>query len=275
MSFDPLETSPESSEPIELYTFAVGTFVRRYTSSEDQITTGGEEYDPIPISRTAIVINSEDIIQPVEIEVPASNEFALKWFGIPPGQEAVVFIDRLQRADVAEELNREFNGTVHSVKFLGDFQRARIGAFWTSAKNNFTIPRFTFGAQCGYVVGETDTCKVDLDLPAFKHSGAVSTQVGSVLTVNGIAGNFPDQFFTGGVVTSVGLDDRRFIMSQVGNALTLITPFPVEVLGQTVDVRAGCDHNVEGDCALKFDNVIEFGGWPFVPTKNPFKSGID
>ena len=48
---------------------------------------------------------------------------------------------------------------------------------------------------------------------------------------------------------------------------------PDSVVGQDVDVFAGCDHTVD-TCDQKFDNVINYGGWPYVPSKNPFESGI-
>lgn len=275
MTFEQYETSEESSEPIDLYMFAVGSFIRYYTSSEDQIITGGHTYEPIPISRTSVELNSEDLMAPIEITVPSGNEFAQKYLNVPPGQEAVVTVDRLQRDDVGEELQREFTGSAHSVKFSEDFSKAIIGAFWTTAKNNRQILRYTFAGQCGYVVGDPDTCKVNLELSDFKHTGQAAAEVGAVLTVTGIVGNFDDGFFTGGIVRTVTFDDRRFILEHVGNDLTLLLPFHDDILGTNVDVRAGCNHLADEDCAIKFDNVIEFGGWPYVPKKNPFKSGID
>jgi len=32
---------------------------------------------------------------------------------------------------------------------------------------------------------------------------------------------------------------------------------------------------IDGDCALVFDNVVEFGGFAFVPKRNIFQSGLD
>jgi hypothetical protein len=37
---------------------------------------------------------------------------------------------------------------------------------------------------------------------------------------------------------------------------------------------AGCDHLIEGDCALVFDQVAEFGGFAFVPSKDIFAQGV-
>ena len=51
-------------------------------------------------------------------------------------------------------------------------------------------------------------------------------------------------------------------------------------MGSTVVVLAGCDHSVT-TCDTKFNtpedtqsNVINYGGFPFVPGKNPFETGL-
>jgi len=36
---------------------------------------------------------------------------------------------------------------------------------------------------------------------------------------------------------------------------------------------AGCDHSVS-TCAARFDNLANYGGFPFIPTKNPFSTGV-
>lgn len=77
-----------------------------------------------------------------------------------------------------------------------------------------------------------------------------------------------------------GGDDARLILSQSGDDLQLLLPFPDSILGSTVVILAGCDHTVT-TCDSKFNtpsdpqsNVVNFGGFPFVPTKNPFEGGV-
>jgi hypothetical protein len=36
---------------------------------------------------------------------------------------------------------------------------------------------------------------------------------------------------------------------------------------------AGCDHSVS-TCAARFGNLANYGGFPFIPTKNPFSTGV-
>ena len=58
--------------------------------------------------------------------------------------------------------------------------------------------------------------------------------------------------------------------------LTLLLPFnttDVDV-GTSVEVFAGCDHSL-ATCKAQYDNVANYGGFAFVPLRNPFESGLD
>ena len=79
---------------------------------------------------------------------------------------------------------------------------------------------------------------------------------------------------TGGYVTFADLD-YRLILSQDGDTVTLLLPFNTSqvTVGTSVDVYAGCDHTI-AICKTQFDNVINYGGYAFVPLKNPFQSGL-
>jgi hypothetical protein len=74
-------------------------------------------------------------------------------------------------------------------------------------------------------------------------------------------------------VEALGGVDRRLILSSSGDVLTLLLPFTSSPLGSTVIVFAGCDHTI-ATCKSKFNNVVNYGGFAFVPTKNIFQTGI-
>lgn len=48
---------------------------------------------------------------------------------------------------------------------------------------------------------------------------------------------------------------------------------PELTVASTLTAYAGCRHTV-GDCTDKFDNAANFGGFPFVPNKNPVTNGV-
>jgi len=92
-----------------------------------------------------------------------------------------------------------------------------------------------------------------------------------VVTVNAAAAQ-PFGWYAGGyleydVVT--GISERRFITDHTSGALTLTTVPAGLVVGATVRVYPGCDHTL-ATCASKFGNAANYGGFPFMPTKNPF-----
>ena len=96
------------------------------------------------------------------------------------------------------------------------------------------------------------------------------------MTVTGAGGFAQPDFFLSGFLEFE--DDFRSVVEQggVGNEdLTLLVPFVNNPVGQQIRCLAGCLLRLSVDCEAKFANVINFGGWPYVPTKNPFETGID
>ena len=54
MTYQSLEASVHSGQPVELYRFALGASVWRYTSARDTVTYNGEHYVAAPIRRSEI-----------------------------------------------------------------------------------------------------------------------------------------------------------------------------------------------------------------------------
>ncbi|GIX24913.1 MAG: hypothetical protein KatS3mg122_2144 [Caldimonas sp.] len=65
---------------------------------------------------------------------------------------------------------------------------------------------------------------------------------------------------------------RHMIVSESTAGVELL--YPVGLAPQTpVELVAGCDHSMP-TCAARFDNLANYGGFPFIPTKNPFSTGV-
>ena len=54
---------------------------------------------------------------------------------------------------------------------------------------------------------------------------------------------------------------------------TLLNNLAIPPIGLDVDWFAGYDHSL-AICESKSANVINYGGFPFVPIKNPFNSSL-
>ncbi|MEW6169845.1 MAG: phage BR0599 family protein [Pseudomonadota bacterium] len=59
------------------------------------------------------------------------------------------------------------------------------------------------------------------------------------------------------------------IVAHSADSITLAAVPPGLSVGATVVLYPGCDHTLS-TCESKFGNSANFGGFPFIPTKNPF-----
>jgi hypothetical protein len=92
--------------------------------------------------------------------------------------------------------------------------------------------------------------------------------------VPGLSSAYAAGWFIGGFVEIVGSSDFRMVLDQDGDDLELLLPFVTTPT--LVNVFAGCSHDPESPhgCGPKFDNGDNYGGFFYVPTKNPFETGI-
>lgn len=271
-SFDIFESSRESSQPIEVYRFALGSDSYLFTSAEDRITLGGETFVPTAISRNEIVQGLEERKRVLQLTMPSSNPFAQRYIQVPPGLKAVLSIIRLQRNEVPT-FNTQvlvYKGSVTSVTFPDSGMTAQVNVQSIEAASSRIIPRFTYMGMCNHVLYDSG-CGIDPS--GFTHIGNVSAVSGSTITLDGAAASGLD--FVGGYCRPTAQSDFRLILAQSGDVLTLLLPFETDVVSSNVQAFAGCDHLIEGDCALVFDNVAENGSFSFVPNKNIFQTGLD
>ena len=274
MTFAQYEESQEGSRPVELYTFTTGASIRRWTSAEDDIPEGADTFTAIPISRTKLNGGgAEQRDQNLVITVPSDNEVAQLFINSVPGTVTTVDIERIQRSDGPTfQVIKIFEGRITSVGFKGAGRTADINVEPIVTASSQTIPRFTYQGLCNHVLYD-DLCQVDDTSPSFRLTNAsVTAEAGNTIDVAGVSG-FGASFFTGGFVESAGALDRRLILASSGNTLTLLLPFATSVLSSRVTVFAGCDHSI-ATCGATFNNVINYGGFAFVPTKNIFQTGI-
>jgi uncharacterized phage protein (TIGR02218 family) len=128
-----------------------------------------------------------------------------------------------------------------------------------------------FAATCDADLGDV-RCGVDLDAPAFRGAGAVaSVEGGSLIRVSGLDA-FADGWFGRGKLTfssganaglSVEVKEHRAAGGEVRLSLWQQMPEPVAA-GDLFVVTAGCDKRFE-TCRSKFNNAINFRGFPHLP----------
>lgn len=267
-SFDTLEKSVQDSAPIEVYDFVVGSTTYRWTSSEDEVVVGVNTYTPIAIARGGIVSDPSDRRQPLTVTVPGDNDLAVLFIAQAPAAKVTCTITRLQRNE-SPTFNTKaviYKGVVASVAFADDGTTAEVNVQTYDGPNTASMPKFSFLGQCNNNLYDAN-CTVN---PAsFTVSGPATAMSGNTVTVTGLNAK-PDGYFNGGIAIAASGTDKRLVLSHVGDVVTLLLPFAADPTGTTVDALAGCNHLVTGDCATKFDNVLNFAGFAWIPNLNPF-----
>lgn len=269
--FPTLESSVEDSKPIELYEFALGGDFFRFTSAEDTITVGADDYEPLAISRGSITQGNDPGNRILRITIPSSTSIAQKYITVPPGEKASLNIFRLQRDEVPvfDTQVLLFKGRVHSVAFPNDGHSADFVVKSIESAMLTNLPRFTFASMCPLVLYSSACGAV---ASSFDHFGVASSVTDNLITVAGANASGID--FTGGYLRPLGTNDFRMITAQSGDVFTLLLPFHADPNGENMQAFAGCDHLLLGDCALVFDQVINYGGYHFVPKKDIFRNGL-
>ena len=270
MTFDTQEKSLEGGQILELYEFQLGSTFYRLTDNQTDLFFAALQWTATQIARSRLQGSSEEAARQLTITVPLDLPLVQNYIANVPGNETTVKLYRGHANDGLEELLLVFEGKISTVNFDGELE-AKIVASPSSNVFNRPGPRMTYQGICNHILYD-GRCKVNR--LSFVYNGLVSAVNNNVITVNGISANGADWAVGGFVVFPPGIeDDKRLVIAQSGDDLTLLIPFASTVNGQSVNVFAGCDHSL-ATCQAKFANAINYGGFPFVPTKNPFNSAL-
>lgn len=281
-TFLELETGRETSRPADLYRFDYGSEIFRFTNIEDPVEFGGAVYEPVEIRRGSPKLNPrEQTSQKMTVSAPADQRPFSDFTLIQPARKLEITITRIQLDEPQQGLGSPqiqspyqsplpiiephvgfiiFEGYVTSIAFSG--RTCDIDCNPDSEQFNREVPRYKYQSLCNHVLYDSQ-CQVDKNL--HKQQGLVNGISGNQISVNGFTGTS----FTGGYVQNLSGTDYRMIIEHSGDTFTLLLPFATNPLGSDVIAFEGCAHDVV-TCRDKFNNVANYGGFPFVPTKNPF-----
>lgn len=267
MSFLGIEKSIQLGSPVELYEFRYTGSAFYYTSAKSAITKGNTEYEPLPLKRSDIRATTELEKRDLTISGPRDWDVADLFRVAPPSDIVTVTVYRKHVTDSADEFVTMWQGRVLNASWQGQTVELSCESAFSSTNRN--LMRRKFGVACPY----------DLYGPGCRASKIAVRQLGTVSAVNGtvisttVAG-FDDHWFAGGYVSWTAafsaLKGYRAIHDSdtLGN-LTLSARPDNMPTGTQIEAYPGCNHTVH-DCAAKFNNLENYGGFPYFPHKNPF-----
>ena len=259
MTYTSRESSVASGRPVELYRFALGAQRWTYTSGQTAVVYQSETYQPVTIKRSGIEQGNEINRAGLEITLPRDNPLAGLFVASPPEGVVSVTIYRFHVGDA--ETIVLWKGRVGGARLSGSELALKCEPVATSLKRTGLRARYQlicrhalYSAGCGAL---KDSFRVD---------GTVSAVSGTTVQVAAAASK-PDGYFVAGMLA---IDDgSRMIVGHAGINLTLVAPMRSLSAGMAVRLYAGCDHST-ATCKNRFGNLANYGGFPFIPLKNPF-----
>jgi uncharacterized phage protein (TIGR02218 family) len=280
MTYDTIESSPAEGRPYFLYQFIEGDAVWRFTSrASDWISAASEGGDLIweaaAISHGDVVQSSDIERGRLEITLPLSQAFAARFLA-PLGNAPVTLTIFRGHEQVLGETVAHWKGRVVGAEVEGARLILSAESIFSTlrragvrAKYQSLCRHALFGRGCG------------LDIAQHWQPGAVTAIAGANLTVPAAAGS-PEGWYRGGVLRFGA--QLGFITGHAGATITLSRPIPEiatalanpeldPVTGAplpiSLEIAPGCDLRAE-TCATKFGNLLNFGGFPAIPGRNPF-----
>lgn len=273
MTFEQREESIESGIPIELYKFVTGpgpNDVIGYTDAEHDIERGGVIYKSIPIDRDAIKVTGTLDKAALEISMPKDTEIAELFRIFPPSYVIAIIIYQGHHNDLDGEFLVSWTGHLMNCKFEGIQVRLTCSSLVGSLQRpglrrnyQYACPHVLYGPSCRAP-----------KVPRALH--LISKVNGNTLLVSHASplGAADEKFITGTIewftddgrkeirnivgVQRVGLDLRLTIGGSVASA----------IVASEMSMYLGCDHKME-TCSGVFNNILNYGGQPWIPLKNP------
>lgn len=252
-------TGSQINEFAEIYTFDDGESISRYTTYQNPITFGGQEYKPTHIKRGSITRNTT--FEPVTVQITAPLEEKLtKYLTNYPVIPTLVTIIRVLVSDPNNQFLSLFSGNIKSVQVEGVYAVAQcmslgsiLEAVWPKNIHSSFCQNTLFDSRCGL---SSSDYMINFTVQSLTATGAlVSTDIGD------------GSNFTGGYVTY--FRDFRWITLGESNKFNLHVPFDSNVgVGKVLSAYWGCSKSAI-DCLNKFHNMNNFFGCPYIPSDNP------
>jgi hypothetical protein len=285
MSFDAFETGDGS--PVELLTFANGLENFRFTNQLEPVTVGSFVFEPLPYTRSSWSQSKDQDDNNIRMTAPKDFAVAQLYQGTLSSNVTTVRIERFHADDQpTPEIQVAWKGQIVSLQYSGDNVEFLMEPL---TKGTEVTPPDTFSAQCNAFLFESPGCLLSGDDFKFVATATSITPDGLELTFNGlrvqaealdtIHGGPPgslssaelDIYWQGGHIRTGAGEIRDIIEGDVGSdpdTVRIQLPFRSFVAGEGASVFAGCNLLLD-ICQRKFDNAINFQGYPYIPEIDP------
>lgn len=250
-----------------------GGGVLRYTSADTAITWGGNTYQIGPLIKRSTIQSSVGVaVDGLDMEISADstvqvNGVPLMAFiaagGLDGATVQVLRAYRASRADAVVGVLEQFTGLVRDVSLSRNSCQVEVASYLT--KLDVQVPRNLYQASCSNTLYD-GAC--GLNRATYTVTGAATGTPTRAKIATGITA--AADFYSQGVITftsgpNAGISRTIKKYDSTTKEVTLIAPFPqTPAAGDTFSMYPGCNKTMN-TCTNKFNNLIKFRGFPFIP----------
>lgn len=261
---------------IELYKFTLGSEEWNYTSGNESVIYDGDTYTTKPLGRGNVESRNELSRASLEVTIDILDSLAQRLLTVFTEQVMTLTIYTLDQEDLSVSIT--WKGRMSNVRPLENKLTMSLESVFTSLRRPGLRARFQ--KPCRHVLYSTRGCKLDPE--DFAVVGQLESVDSNVLEVPEAAAE-ADGYYLGGMVRAPD-DLLGFITTHSGSTLTLERPFDSLITaraaagygrnygnywgGVKVLLYPGCDL-LKSTCLNKFNNLDRFGGFPWIPFRNP------
>ena len=267
MTYSSIDSSIYGGNPVQLFQFNYQGTDYYYTTNFEDIVYSLVTYTAIPISgMDNVKITTDNSKAPIKIDVDLSNDIAQLFRTasldgtmtcdiyeghLDDGDYELIYSGRVMRREVSTRSGKKIATLVIESLITST---ARPGL------------KIRHNPNCPYVVYDSATCKAGKS-PAV---GTIAT-ISTTTITSTAAGTVTSGKLKGGFIET--LYEKRMILTHSGTTITITQSFNNVAVGDACSLHKGCGHT-DSACNDDFSNIKNFGGQPFIPSKNPFQGGL-
>jgi len=273
MSYDLVDDTQDKGAPANLYSIKVEGRPFYYTDHQRELVVNFDgkprKFTPKQISRTGIT-NAYNLADAsvTDVILPINDPASYILNGLITPQIVEIQISEVHINDPALEVRSLLVGFVTGIAPAPSENTVTLSvSSLTAVHLSASVPTVTYSRNCNHAFGD-EHCKFDVDSISAKVT-ATDNNLWTV-TVNRLS---LDKF-EGGTVTNLRSGVTQNIVTASDGKIVTIGGFADLLPGDQLKLTPGCNKLVDGDCATKYNNAINFGGYPKVPRKNPFIKGF-
>lgn len=258
------EDAVEDSEPREWFLITHGNTSYPIASGDRDVPYGNVNYVATPSAILDIpVATTDEQTQQTTFRIIATHALVQRYLALGSPPNSILLVARRGQAD-GSDVQQLFAGYIMSLGFDGNLAVFALVSRAGLAMRK-KLPTILVDTMCQHVLYDAN-CKAD------QPSNTISTTIASIdgrnLLVASMSGK-PDQWARYGVIKHVASGEQQTIWDQVGTAITMAAAVVEMHAGDAIEISRGCAHDTTA-CRDDFANILNYGGLPNRPTKNPF-----